>query len=158
MTGETGAPDAAQTATAVAIAPFASGDIVEVVALWHASGLVVPWNDPHLDIERKMRVDPELFLVAWRDARIVGTVMAGYEGHRGWLNYLAVHPDARGTGVGRRLVEAAERLLLERGCPKVNLQVRNGNRSAIDFYRRLGYAVDDVTSMGKRLVSDEPDG
>ena len=80
--------------------------------------------------------------------------MAGYEGHRGWLNYVAVTPEHRRGGLGRAMVEEAERLLREAGCPKINLQVRTSNQAVIKFYRRLGYVVDDVVSMGKRLERD----
>jgi ribosomal protein S18 acetylase RimI-like enzyme len=82
--------------------------------------------------------------------------MVGYEGHRGWLNYLAVAPEHQRKGFGRAIVEEAERLLRKEGCPKINLQVRTSNQGALEFYRRIGYAVDDVVSMGKRLERDEP--
>ena len=84
-----------------------------------------PWNDPRTDIERKLRVDPELFLVAVEEDLVVGSVMAGYEGHRGWINYLAVDPSRRRQGLGTRLMDEAEGLLAERGCPKINLQIRS---------------------------------
>jgi ribosomal protein S18 acetylase RimI-like enzyme len=82
--------------------------------------------------------------------------MAGYEGHRGWLNYLAVDPVCQRRGLGREIVQAAERRLREIGCPKINLQVRGGNDVAISFYRQLGYAIDDVVCLGKRLEQDGP--
>ena len=135
---------------------FAPGDEEAVVNLWSKCGLVRPWNDPRKDIARKLRVRPDLFLVGEIDGRIVASVMAGYEGHRGWLNYLAVDPDRRRRGLGRILVTEAEKLLKELGCPKVSLQVRRSNPVAIEFYRRIGYEVDEVVSMGKRLVSDLP--
>jgi len=115
--------------------------------------LTRPWNDPHKDIARKLAVQPELFLVGVIDGA-VGSVMAGYEGHRGWMNYLAVAPRHRGRGFGRALVEHVERLLRERGCPKVGLLVRNSNKEAAEFYRRLGYAQDQSISLGKRLIPD----
>lgn len=124
--------------------------------LWQRCGLTRPWNDPHKDIERKLHVRPDLFLVAEANGTIVGTVMAGYEGHRGWINYLAVAPESRRQGLGRALLAEAERLLLAAGCPKINLQVRTGNAEALAFYARCGYAVDDVVSLGKRLLRDEP--
>jgi len=135
---------------------FVPGDEEAVVNLWSKCGLVRPWNDPRKDIARKLRVRPDLFLVGEIDGRIVASVMAGYEGHRGWLNYLAVDPDRRRRGLGRILVTEAEKLLKELGCPKVSLQVRRSNPVAIEFYRRIGYEVDEVVSMGKRLVSDLP--
>jgi ribosomal protein S18 acetylase RimI-like enzyme len=137
------------------IRPFAEGDTDEVIALWHACGLTRPWNDPHRDVARKLGVQRELFLVdVDEDGSIAGSLMAGFDGHRGWVNYLAVAPSARRTGRGRALMQAAERALFELGCPKVNLQVRAGNTEAIGFYRALGYDLDDVVSMGRRLISD----
>ena len=88
--------------------------------------------------------------------RIVATAMVGYEGHRGWVNYLAVAPEQRRRGFARALMDEAERLLRQAGCPKINVQVRGSNDSALEFYRRLGYAVDDVVGLGKRLEHDEP--
>ena len=133
---------------------FRPDDTEAVVALWHACDLIRPWNDPRKDIERKLGVDPELFLVAVEDELVVGAVMAGYEGHRGWINYLAVDPDRRRQGLGTRLMDAAERLLRERGCPKINLQIRSENADVIAFYGALGYRADDVVSLGKRLIDD----
>jgi ribosomal protein S18 acetylase RimI-like enzyme len=135
----------------VQIRPFEPADEKSVVALWQRCDLVRPWNDPHQDIQRKLRVSPELFLVGTLDGQIVATVMAGYEGHRGWLNYLAVAPEFQRRGFARALVTEAERLLWEVGCPKINLQIRSSNHSVVEFYRHLGYSVDDVVSMGKRL-------
>ncbi len=137
------------------IRAFRAGDEDAVIALWQACGLTRPWNDPRKDIERKLRVQPELFLVGEVDGVVVASVMAGYEGHRGWLNYLAVHPDQQRRGCGRTLLAEAERLLGACGCPKINLQVRGNNDGATAFYRAIGYSVDDVVSMGKRLVHDD---
>ena len=136
------------------IRSFNPGDEAAVVALWNECGLTRPWNDPHKDIARKLAVQPELFLVGVSDGAVIASVMAGYEGHRGWMNYLAVAPRFRGRGLGRLLVAEVERLLLERGCPKVNLQVRASNPEAVAFYRRLGYAQDESISLGKRLIVD----
>jgi ribosomal protein S18 acetylase RimI-like enzyme len=138
----------------IEIRPFRPHETESVVALWEACDLIRPWNDPRKDIERKLRVDPELFLVAVEDELVVGVVMAGYEGHRGWVNYLAVDPGRRRQGLGKDLMAAAERLLAERGCPKINLQVRSENADVIAFYVALGYMKDDVVSLGKRLVND----
>ena len=139
----------------VQIRPFNPDDEKSVVALWQRCDLVRPWNDPHRDIQRKLRVRPEWFLVGVLDGQIVATVMAGYEGHRGWLNYLAVAREFQRCGFARAIVAQAERLLSEAGCPKINLQIRTSNQGVIEFYRHLGYSVDDVVSMGKRL---EPGG
>ena len=136
------------------IRPFSEGDADAVIALWERCGLTRPWNDPRRDIERKLLVQPELFLVALDGDALVGTVMAGYEGHRGWINYLGVDPDRRGDGIGRALMAEAERLLAERGCPKISLLVREGNDDARAFYAALGYATDAAIPLGKRLVDD----
>lgn len=125
-----------------------------IVALWTACELVVPWNDPHRDIERKCAAGAEGFLVGVLDGAIVASVMAGYDGHRGWVNYLAVHPDHRRQGFAKRLMSAAEEILRDQGCPKINLQVRETNSEAIGFYERIGFSRDDVVSLGKRLVPD----
>jgi ribosomal protein S18 acetylase RimI-like enzyme len=134
---------------------YRPGDREDLVALWHLGDLTRAWNDPHRDIERKLARDPDNLLVLEVDDRVVGSVMVGYEGHRGWINYLVIHPDHRGRGLGRGLVHEAERRLAALGCPKVNLQVRSSNQSAVDFYRRIGYTVDDVVSLGRRLEVDE---
>jgi ribosomal protein S18 acetylase RimI-like enzyme len=137
------------------IRPFTLADSDAVIAIWQACHLIVPWNDPHKDIARKMLVNPDLFLVAELNGRLTGTIMGGYEGHRGWINYLAVSPDYQRQGVGRALMEAVEAKLLALGCPKINLQVRSGNTAVIQFYGHLGYHIDDVISLGKRLIADD---
>ena len=136
------------------IRPFTTRDEGAVVALWRTCGLVVPWNNPVRDIHRKLRVQRELFLVAVTGGQVVATVMAGYEGHRGWINYLAVAPEHRRQGIGGRMMGAAEERLRDLGCPKINLQIRKSNTSAVDFYRTLGFSEDDSIAMGKRLVED----
>jgi ribosomal protein S18 acetylase RimI-like enzyme len=155
---------------------FHPSDTEAVVQLWRDCGLVRPWNDPYRDIERKMAEQPELFLVGEADVpadpapsgdsgvsgdaphaaggTVVAAAMIGYDGHRGWVNYLAVSPDERGAGLGRALMARAEELLTARGCPKLNLQVRAGNDAVIGFYRSLGYEEDGAISMGKRLIPD----
>ena len=136
------------------IRAFQSDDEAAVVALWKECGLTRPWNDPHKDIARKREVQPELFLVGTIDDAVMASVMAGYEGHRGWVNYLAVAPSHRGKGHARALMKHVEDELLRRGCPKVSLLVRNSNRDALEFYRRIGYAQDESVSLGKRLIED----
>ena len=103
-------------------------------------------------IPAKLKIQPELFLVAHEHDEVLGTIMAGYDGHRGWLYAVAVKPDRQGVGLGRMLVEEAESRLAAVGCGKVNLQVRSTNEAVIGFYRRLGYAVEERVSMGKRLA------
>lgn len=163
--------------------PFRAADTEAVVALWDACGLLRPWNDPRRDIARKVAEQPELFLVAedGEDSedsegaedtehsgvtgdtddtgvagpRLLGAGMAGYDGHRGWVNYLAVRPDLQGSGLGRVFMAEFERLLTERGCPKINVQVRQGNEQVLGFYASLGYAEDRAVSLGKRLIADD---
>jgi ribosomal protein S18 acetylase RimI-like enzyme len=137
------------------IRPFTEADTDDVVALWTASGLVRPWNDPRADIRRKLMVQRELFLVAVEGPDLVGTVMGGYDGHRGSVYYLAVDPEHERKGVGRALMAEIERLLVDLGCPKLNLMVRSDNLAVLGFYRGLGYGEDQVVSLGKRLLLDE---
>ena len=122
--------------------------------MWKDCNLVVPWNDPLRDIRRKLRVQPELFLVGVATGELIASVMAGYDGHRGWLNYLAVAPRFRRKGIGRKMVAEAEDRLRQMGCPKINIQIRTSNTEVIEFYRRIGFKPDDVVSMGKRLEAD----
>jgi ribosomal protein S18 acetylase RimI-like enzyme len=136
------------------IRPFRPEDTEPVVELWRRGGLTRPWNDPHRDIERKLTVQPELFLVVERDESVIATAMAGYDGHRGWVYYVAVEPALQGAGVGRALLDEVERRLLALGCPKVNVQIRDGNEPVAEFYRRIGYAEDGATGFGKRLIPD----
>jgi ribosomal protein S18 acetylase RimI-like enzyme len=138
------------------IRQFAVTDEAAVIRLWELCELTRPWNDPCKDIHRKLAVRPDLFLVGVVDCEIVGTVMIGYEGHWGWINYLAVSPEYRRQGLGRALMAEAERLLYGEGCPKINLQVRATNTAVIAFYQRLGYTDDEVVSFGRRLVRDDP--
>jgi ribosomal protein S18 acetylase RimI-like enzyme len=142
--------------TELQIRPYRSSDEAAVVELWLACKLVGSQNNPHKDIARKLRVNPEWFLVGELDGQIVATCMVGYEGHRGWINYLAVAPEYQRRGVARQIMEEAERLLRQAGCPKINLQVRTANAQVIEFYKSIGFKVDDVVSMGKRLEVDQP--
>jgi ribosomal protein S18 acetylase RimI-like enzyme len=136
------------------IEEFDDGDTQAVVDLWRRCNLLRPWNDAEKDIERKLKVQRELFLVGKIDARIVATVMGGYDGHRGWVNYLAVDPSHQRQGIGRAIMDEIERRLLSLGAPKINLQIRDDNLEAIDFYERVGFEKSAVISMGKRLVTD----
>ena len=136
------------------IRSFASEDGPYVIALWERCGLVRPWNDPVKDIARKMRVQPELFLVGVIGSGIIASIMAGYEGHRGWVNYLAVDHAHRRRGYARALMEYVESALTALGCPKLNMQVRATNLEVLQFYARLGYVQDEAVSLGKRLIAD----
>jgi len=138
------------------VRPYRSTDISAVVALWKECGLTRPWNDPVKDITRKLGVQPEWFLVGTEGDELIASVMAGYDGHRGWVNYLAVAPVHRGHGHGKQLMQRVEQLLLGAGVPKINLLVRSTNADVIEFYRRLGYAQDDAVRLGKRLIPDVP--
>ena len=138
------------------IRPFKPADQDIAIELWQQCGLLAPGNDPVLDIQRKLAHGADLFWVGLVDGKIVASVMVGYEGHRGWINYLAVDPDRRGQGLGRRMMESAEERLANLGCPKINLQVRGDNNAVVDFYRSLGYQVEDRISLGKRLGQVEP--
>ncbi|MFT4235701.1 MAG: GNAT family acetyltransferase [Microbacterium sp.] len=137
----------------IAIRTLVDADVDAVIALWRDTGLVREWNDPRKDIERARGVWPELLLVADDDA-IVGSVMAGYDGHRGWLYYLATSPERRGEGIGRRLVTEAEQRLIALGCPKVMLMVRDTNARVFSFYDPLGYHRETSLLSGKRLIAD----
>ena len=138
------------------IRPFTIADETVVIELWRRCALLRPWNDPHKDIQRKLGTQPELFLVGELGGVLIASVMAGFDGHRGWVNYLAVDPEHRRAGYGRLLMRHVEVCLEARGCPKLSLQVRAGNPAALEFYRRLGYSVDEVVSLGKRLIHDAP--
>ncbi len=137
------------------IRPYQASDESAVVALWQACELTRPWNDPYKDIARKLQVHPDLFLVGEVQGRLMASAMFGYEGHRGWVNYLAVSPDHQRQGHAKALMRHGEALLLTRGCPKINLQVRASNTSVLAFYQSLGYQDDQVVSMGKRLIPDQ---
>ena len=130
-------------------------DEASVIGLWREFGLVRPWNDPSKDIQRKLTVQPEMFVVGIIDDKLVASVMAGFDGHRGWINYLAVAQQYRRCGFGRALIQRVEHQLKELGCPKLNIQVRVSNTGVLSFYRELGYAQEDIISLGKRLISDE---
>lgn len=136
------------------IRPYRNSDEEAVIRLWRDCDLVVPWNDPKRDIRRKLAVQPDMLLVACSDDLIVGAVMVGYDGHRGWINYLAVHPERRHQGIGTALMNAAEKSLRAVSCPKINLQVRRINAGVVEFYGRFGYKIDEVISLGKRLERD----
>jgi ribosomal protein S18 acetylase RimI-like enzyme len=125
-----------------------------VIELWEKCELTRPWNNPGLDIERKIKVNPELFLVGLIEGKVVASAMGGYEGHRGWVNYLAVDPERRRQGLGRKMMDVIEERLSEIGCPKINIQVRDDNTEALNFYSKIGYNTEEIISLGKRLIKD----
>ena len=138
----------------LSIRPFQTTDEAAIVSLWQLCELTVPWNNPYKDIARKLNVQPELFLVGMLDSFLTASVMGGYDGHRGWINYLAVHPDFQGQGYGQQMMENVEAKLRKTGCPKINLQIRSGNDKIMGFYQKLGFTDDRALSLGKRLEED----
>ena len=119
-----------------------------VIELWQKCNLTRPWNNPRLDIERKLKVNPELFLVGLIDTKVIATVMGGYEGHRGWVNYLAVDPEYQRKELGRQIMKAIEGKIIALGCPKINLQIRTDNLSAVSFYKSIGYKTEMSSAWG----------
>ncbi|HEI8866609.1 GNAT family acetyltransferase [Serratia sp. AKBS12] len=134
---------------------FRQDDFEEVITLWERCDLLRPWNDPEMDIERKLHHDADLFLVAEVGGEVVGSVMGGYDGHRGSAYYLGVHPDYRGRGIANALISRLEKKLMARGCPKIQLMVREDNDTVIEMYEKLGYEIQGITSLGKRLIEDQ---
>ncbi len=136
------------------VRPYEDADEAAVIALWNeVLPDDAPHNDPATAIRNKLAVERDLFLVAVEGGAVVGTVMGGYDGHRGWVYSLAVKRQCRRRGIGRALVRRLEQALATRGCLKVNLQVRSSNAGVVAFYEKLGYAVEPRVSMGKRLYS-----
>ena len=136
------------------IRAFESRDTDAVVQLWHDCGLTRPWNDPHKDIERKLTTQPDLFLVADDGRAVIASAMIGFDGHRGWVYYLAVDPARRGEGHARALMAEAERRLIQLGCPKIMLMVRAQNTAVVELYEHLDYSREDTLLLGKRLIPD----
>ena len=147
--------DGHMTDDQVVVRDFLPEDADPVVALWERCGLLRPWNDPYRDIARKLTDRNGAFWVATSGGELVAVVMVGYDGHRGSVNYLAVAPEYQCTGIGARLIQQAEAFLVDLGCPKVSFCVRRDNDAVMAFYDRLGYVVDDVHFLGKRLISDD---
>jgi ribosomal protein S18 acetylase RimI-like enzyme len=134
------------------IRPYLESDEAAVVELWREVFPDSPaWNRPETDIQRKLSVQRELFLVATVGTQLVGSVMAGYDGHRGWVYYVAVSPRYRRQGIGTALMHSVEERLARLNCLKLNLQIRASNEEVVAFYKRLGYEVEERISMGKRL-------
>ena len=137
-----------------AIRQFAPNDTNRVIFIWEQCDLVRKWNNPNFDIQRKLNFQKELFFVGLLNDEIIATAMFGYDGHRGWLNYFAVLPNFQKRGFGKQLMTFGEMALIEKGCPKLNLQIRNDNTKAINFYQKVGYKEDAAISFGKRLIED----
>ena len=129
----------------------------QVVALWEAVfGYETKHNSPNLVIDKKLAIEDGLFFVAVASVEVIGTIMAGYDGHRGWIYSVAVRPDHRKQGVGSNLVSRAERALTAKGCMKINLQIMQGNEAVAAFYASLGYSEEKRVSMGKRIDQNIP--
>ena len=137
------------------VRPFTEDDTERVIQLWNDCGLTRPWNDPRKDIERKLTVQPDLFLVGGESGAVIATAMIGFDGHRGWVSYLAVDPAHRGRGHAGVLMVEGERLLIELGCPKIMLMVRAENAAVIGLYEHLDYVAEQTVLMGKRLIPDQ---
>ncbi|MGI9576529.1 GNAT family acetyltransferase [Alloalcanivorax xenomutans] len=136
------------------IRSFRESDRESMIALWEECGLPRPWNDPNSDISRKLQVQPELFFVGEVGGKVMASVMAGYDGHCGSVFYLAVSPEHQRRGFGKPLMRKIEEALTAMGYPKLNIVVRSSSDQVLASYERLGYAIDDVVSMGKRLIPD----
>jgi ribosomal protein S18 acetylase RimI-like enzyme len=136
----------------VVIRAYKPSDRPDLERLWSTVFADDPsWNAPSLMIENKLRVQPELLIVAALEETVVGAVMAGFDGVRGWIYHLAVASEVRRRGIATQLVRAAEHGLQELNCPKVNIQVRAENAGVVAFYRSLGYQIEERVSMGRRL-------
>jgi hypothetical protein len=126
-------------------------DDAAIAALWEACGLTRPWNPPARDLAFVRQSGHGALFVAEDEGGVVGSVMVGHDGHRGWIYYLAVAPEARKGGLGRRLVNEGEAWCRARGVPKVQLMIRTDNAAVRDFYQRLGYEEQPIVLMGKWL-------
>ena len=134
---------------------YLPSDMRAVNGLWEVCGLTRPWNDPQRDIERKLTDSNGAFWVVGQGEDVVASVMIGYDGHRGSINYLAITPRLQRSGLGAELMRRAEAFLIELGCSKVSFCVRKDNDNVLSFYDSLGYVVDDVHFLGKRLIADD---
>ncbi len=137
------------------VRPFTEDDTERVIRLWNDCGLTRPWNDPRKDIARKLTVQPDLFLVGEHAGDVIATAMIGFDGHRGWVSYLAVDPEHRGNGHSTALMAEGERLLIALGCPKIMLMVRAENTAVVSLYEHLNYVAEPTVLMGKRLIPDQ---
>ena len=138
------------------IRAYRSDDEADVIDLWRQCGLIVPWNNPETDIQRKLSTSPELFYVGLLDDELIASCMAGYDGHRGWIYFLAVKSAYQRKGFASMLIDHAESELIALGCPKVELMVRKTNKNIISFYKSAGFDTDPVMVLSKRLIKDEP--
>ena len=133
---------------------YSQSDEQQLVQLWEKCGLTVPWNNPKLDIDRKLKENSEEIVVGELNGNIVASTIVGYDGHRGWVYYLGVDPDHQRNGFGEQIMKFAEDHLLEIGYPKINIMVRETNLDVIKFYEAIGYEKQNVVTLGKRLIPD----
>lgn len=133
----------------IEIGEAAASDAEAVIALWRECGLTRPWNDPQQDFDRALAWPASTILVARERAALLGSAMIGYDGHRGWVYYLAVSPTHQRSGLGRRIMDAAADWLRERGAPKIQLMVRTSNSATLDFYSALGFERQETVTLGK---------
>lgn len=138
----------------IAVIQFEDRHRAEVIALWQKCGLVRAWNDPDKDIDRCLSVEASRLFVLVKGETVIGSVMTGYDGHRGAVYYLSVDPDHQGSGYGRVLMDHCEAYLTGLGCPKINLFVRKDNEAVHRFYGESGYALETSAAFGKRLIPD----
>lgn len=136
------------------IRQYIDTDLEDIITLWEACDLTRPWNNPEIDIFRKIAQKDGLFLLAVKDEQLIATVMGGYDGHRGWVNYLAVHPHYQRNGVATALLQQLEKRLIAIGCPKLQLLIHKENMEVQNFYEQLGYEELEVICLGKRLIQD----
>jgi len=139
----------------VGVSAATIGDTEAVIALWQNCELTRPWNNPEADFAKAIENPTSDILLLTECETLIATIMVGYDGHRGWVYYLAVHPDHRRKGLGKRMMEAAEAWLRERGAPKIQLMVRSANADVIAFYEALGLERQDVVTLGRRLDEDD---
>lgn len=136
------------------IRQYIDTDLEDIITLWEACDLTRPWNNPEIDIFRKITQKDGLFLLAVKDEQLIATVMGGYDGHRGWVNYLAVHPHYQRNGIATALLQQLEKRLIAIGCPKLQLLIHKENMEVQNFYEQLGYEELEVICLGKRLIQD----
>jgi len=134
-----------------AIGELREDEVEAAVALWHATGLTRPWNNPHADAYRALSLPASTILAARHAGKLAGTAMVGHDGHRGWVYYLGVAVEYRRQGIGMSLMQAAEKWCIDRGIPKVQLMIRTDNEAVRHFYEALGYEMADVIVMGRRI-------
>lgn len=137
------------------IRTFQETDLEDVIALWELCNLTHPWNSPEIDIFRKLAQKDGLFLLAVKDEQLIATLMGGYDGHRGWMNYLAVHPHEQRNGVATALIQQLEKRLIALGCPQLQLLLPKEYIDIQSFYEQLGYEEAEVVCLAKRLIQEK---